>query len=387
MKRDPSVAVAVRPLRVAMVTDTYHPSANGVVRSVETTAHALRALGVDVTLFAPGTRRAPAEPGVRWVMAFESRVYPQLHLPVAPLLPTRLRRFDVLHVHTPGALGLAALVAARALGRPCVYTYHTRFEELLHFVSSSALAERGSEEVNRQVLRAASAVIAPTDAIARELRAQFEIASEVIPTGVDARFFAPHAAKGPPRFLHLGRVSPEKGLDAVLRAFPLVLRERPDARLDVAGSGPDLAGCQALARELGLAGAVRFLGFVPDEQVPATYASADVFVTASRFETQGLTVLEAMAGGCAVALADCDVFRPFVDAGAAVPFDPARPGDVARALLDALDRRDALRERGLALARTMSVETSAARLLALYQRLADAAPERRRVRRRIGWSR
>lgn len=363
-------------VRVAMVTDTYWPTANGVARSVETTSDALRELGVEVTVFAPGKRAFERRAHVKWIGAFESRVYPQLHLPVAPLLPHKLRRYDVVHVHTPGALGSAGLVAARTLGKPAVYTYHTRFEELLGFVAKGRLAEkaaeRGAQEWHRQLLKAANAIVAPTPAIARELRDVFGVDADVVPTGIPERFYR----RGPPRpvgpetrFLHLGRVSPEKGLDVVLRAFPRVRDALPGARLVVAGSGPDLARCQALAAELGLGEAVTFAGFVPDERVPQTYRDADVFVSASRFETQGLTVLEAMASGCASALAACDVFQPFADAGAAVLFDADEPADVARGMVEAAARREPLRERGRAVAEAFTVRATATRLLDLYRRL------------------
>lgn len=107
--------------------------------------------------------------------------------------------------------------------------------------------------------------------------------------------------------------------------------------------------------------------------------SADVFVTASEFETQGLTVIEAMACGAPVALADVPVFRPLVDAGAAVAFSARDPADVARGILRAHAEREALHREGARVAAASGTRASAERLLALYA--AAAAPAARQPNR------
>lgn len=364
--------------RVALVTDTYAPATNGVVRSVETTRAALERLGATVRVFAPATAsfaRVSPLPGVRFFPAWETRVYPGLHVPVLPLLPRHLEGFDVVHVHTPGPLGLAALASALKRGIPSVYTYHTRFEDLLHYLAPFRSAERVlarlAERANRKLLASVDAVVSPTPAIADELATAHGAKSHVVPKGVDLAQFQPFGATlrrrsgDGPVLLHLGRLSREKNLDAVLRALPRVAARHPGARLLVAGAGPDAARSRALASELGVADRVRFLGFVPEHELPGVYRSADVFVTASEFETQGLTVLEAMACGTPVALADVPVFRSL---GESVErFDAKDPRDVARGIERAWARRATLRARGLATAWATSTESCATRLLDVYR--------------------
>lgn len=371
------------PLRVAFATDTYAPSVNGVVRSIQTSKAALERLGVQVSVFAPGTRSLAshhAEPGVRHMPSFETSFYPNLHLSVVPLLPRDLRGFDVVHVHTPGPLGLAALAAARREGIPVVYTYHTRFDDLFQhlvpFASAERIFARAAGRLERALLERASAIVAPTEAIAEDLAARDRHA-DVIPTGVDVEVFRPVVRVGPqgsPLFLHLGRLSREKNLDAVLRAFPHVLDALPDARLLIAGTGPDETRARRLAEELGLGEHIGFLGFVPETDLPSVYQAADVYVTASRFETQGLTVLEAMACGAAVALPDVPVFRSILQRGAAVGFDEASPTDVARGMVEAYECRSELAPHGLRLARETSMRACAARLRAIYERIVGEGP-------------
>ena len=228
---------------------------------------------------------------------------------------------------------------------------------------------RGVDRLDRAIAARTRAIVAPTAAIANELAARLDARIVSVPSGVDLDQFRPMArAPQPPTFLTLGRIAREKDLEAVLRGFRLVLRDLPDARLCIGGSGPDEARCRAIARELGIE--PEWLGFVREEELAATYAQADVFVTASRFETQGLTVLEAMASGAAVALARCDLFDTFARAGAAIAFDAARAEDVARGMVEAYERRADLASVGLRIARRFSTEASARQLLALYAGLA-----------------
>lgn len=367
-------------LRVLQVTDTHHPATNGVVRAIDTSRVALERLGVHVAIIAPGTRALPPLPQLRRVPSLETSVYPGLHLAVRPVTPAMVRGFDVVHVHTPGPLGLSALWAASRAGVPAVYTYHTRFDDLVRQgirrpgIQRALL--RGLDRLDRAIAARTRAIVAPTSPIATELADRLEARIASIPSGVDLDQFRPMARTRPqaPTFLTLGRLAREKDVEAILRAFPLVLAALPAARLRIAGSGPDAPRLRNIVRELGLSANVEWLGFVPEDDLARTYAQADVFVSASRFETQGLTVLEAMACGAAVALADCEVFAPFARSGAAALFDATRSEAIARVLLQAYDGRDELARAGLRFARRSSTEASARRLLALYAGLAATSP-------------
>lgn len=361
-------------MRVVHVTDTHLPTTNGVVRSIETSRAELVDLGASIQVIAPGTRtmRRGGVTGIRHVPGFESSAYPGFHLAVRPVVPSMLRGADVVHVHTPGPLGLSALVSARRAGIPTVFSWHTRFEDVVaqsvRSTHARSLALAGLGALETAIARRVERFVAPTEAIAEELRGRFDVPVAVVATGVDLARFRPMAREtsGGPRFLTLGRVAREKNIEALLRAFPRVLRDLPTARLVVAGDGPDAVRCRATALRLGIGDAVEWLGFVDEDALARTYASADVFVTASRFETQGLTVLEAMASGNAAAVASCAVFLPLVERGAALAFCPDDAESVGRAMVRAYEQRATLGRIALRIARETSVKACARRLLAVY---------------------
>lgn len=368
--------------RVLVVTDTYAPAVNGVVRSIVAAKEAFERNGHPLDVIAPGTRavaRAHPEPRVSWLPAMETRVYPGLHIGLAPVRARHLDGFGVVHVQTPGPLGVSAARAARAAGIPYVYTYHTRFDRLIAHLASSAAARRAASaiaaRVESRLIRHAARVIAPSRAIADELAREHRVEADVAPTGVDvARFHPPHARRcDAPTFLHVGRLSPEKNLDAILRALPHVLQAEPRATLRVVGDGPSASRARRLADALGVAPATRFLGHVDDARLALEYQHADVYVSASTFETQGLTVLEALACGTPAALAACDVFQPVVDAGAATAFDPEAPRAVAAAMLEARAQRPRLARAALRVARAHSTAAFAARLQHIYASAARGA--------------
>jgi glycosyltransferase involved in cell wall biosynthesis len=119
-----------------------------------------------------------------------------------------------------------------------------------------------------------------------------------ISNGVDLKKFRPvKVRKTGKTLLHVGRIGYEKNIDVILKAFKLLLKKDSSARLVIAGRGPDLEKLKSYARRLGIDKSTRFLGPVAHDSLPKLYSSADVFVTASTIETEGLVILEAMACG------------------------------------------------------------------------------------------
>src|SRR5256712_703963 len=175
------------------------------------------------------------------------------------------------------------------------------------------LLERGLRFYLRIFLRKTHGVVVPSRAILEEILALSPSAkiADVIPTGVDTDRFRPDISgqgvrtkwglNGNDVILHVGRVAPEKNLTTLIHAFPKVLESNPDTKLMIVGTGPYMEKYYDLVRHLGLAGDVIFTGFVPDADLPKYYAAADAFAIASKFETQGLVVLEALASGRPVA--------------------------------------------------------------------------------------
>lgn len=393
-------------MRVLMVSDVYFPRINGVSTAIQTYRETLAAHGIDVSLVAPdygdGCRAA-------WIRRVPARPVPRD--PEDRLLHWRAlndavraavaQGCDLVHVQTPFLAHYAAHGAARRAGLPLIATYHTLFEEYLQhyapFVPAGWL-RHAARRFSRSQCNALDAVIVPSQAIHRRL-VDYGVRAplHVLPTGIPLRRFADGECEERDAFrarhgiaatrpvaLYVGRVAHEKNLEFLLDAAALARESLPELLLLIAGEGPALAALRASAQARGLGGSVQFLGYLDRQhELPACYAAADAFVFASRTETQGLVLLEAMAAGLPVvalaAMGTTDILG--ARRGALVPDDnpSAFALDLVRLLRNGeLHRRLAAEARRYA--GEWSDETLAGRLAALYRGIAERHGERRGAR-------
>ncbi|MGM0823908.1 MAG: glycosyltransferase [Pseudomonadota bacterium] len=309
-------------MKILMVSDVYFPRINGVSTSIASFRGALERMGHTVILICPTypvgqvddprvirirSRQVPGDPEDRMVS------YRDL-LALTPKLADAA--FDLIHIHTPFTAHYAGIALGRRLGLPVVATYHTLFEEYLHqyihWLPRGWLrfaARRLSVHQCQQV----DALVAPSQAMQQTLaRYGVTTPTQVIPTGLALESFChpqessnfrayynlPEDAR---LLLYVGRAAFEKNVDFLIDMLPGVLAEHPATRLIITGEGPARDALVQRAQDVGVAGAVLFLGYL-DRSGPlqAAYRAADVFVFASRTETQGLVLLEAMALGTPV---------------------------------------------------------------------------------------
>ncbi|MBT2773722.1 glycosyltransferase [Halomonas sp. ISL-60] len=312
-------------MNILMISDVYFPRVNGVSTSIASFRGALERLGHSVTLICPDyplgqvdepgvmrirSRRIPGDPEDRMMR------YRDL-LALTPQLSDKA--FDLIHVHTPFTAHYAGVALGRRLGIPVVATYHTLFEEYVHHYIRwlprhwlRLAAQRLSVHQCQQL----SALIAPSQAMQQALnRYGVTTPTTVIATGLalesfchtqgaqhESDFRAHYGLSQEARLLlYVGRAAFEKNIDFLIDMLPKVLAEHPTTRLIITGEGPAHDSLVQRAQEVGVADAVLFLGYL-DRSGPlqAAYRAADVFVFASRTETQGLVLLEAMASGTPV---------------------------------------------------------------------------------------
>lgn len=277
----------------------------------------LEGLGHEVFVFAPAPKEdKDREPGVQYFRSVSFRRYQGYRVPLFPSNKSELvdkLKIDVIHNHGLAFMALRSMFAGRTLKLPVVTTWHTNVNEALGYYNFSGIPDdvvlRLMWIYLRSLLRRSEAVIAPTEVIKSDLLGHVPSIRrvEVIPTGVDLRRFRPgldpgvildrYGLRGKKVILHLGRIAMEKNMDLVLRGFAKFSSRDPQLRLVVAGEGPAKAYHMNQAQEMGISDKVVFTGFVNDEELPLFYSACDVFTIASRFETQGLVVLEAMACG------------------------------------------------------------------------------------------
>ena len=379
-------------MKIALFTDTYLPAVDGVVTSVLATRRQLLADGHEVVVFAPEDpkRRGTNEAGTVYVRAKEFRTYPGYRLAMFPGREVDLVKdyeIDVIHSHGVGFVGVKGLWAAWQARIPIVQTFHTMIQDTLPFYSPFGLnlhlLERGLRLYLRIFLRKCQGVVVPSRAILDEILALSPEATiaDVIPTGVDPDRFRPDVSgqsirnrwglNGHDVVLHVGRVAPEKNLGTLINAFRAVKEVNPDAKLLIVGSGPYLEKYYDMVRHLDLSGEVIFTGFVPDADLPRYYAAADAFAIASKFETQGLVVLEALASGRPVAGADYRAIPEFVRDGVnGALFAPNDVQGCADAILRCLGGRDSMGPAARESALPFSITRCTRRLEDLYTRLA-----------------
>lgn len=309
-------------MRILYISDVYFPRINGVSTSIRTFRRELQARGHDVIVVAPeytATAAAVEEGLVR----VASRSIPRdpedrlMRRDALRELPARFgaQKFDLVHIQTPFAAHYAGLRIARELAVPCVATYHTFFEEYLyHYVpfAPRALMRALAREFSRRQGNQLDALIVPSRAMLAALTG-YGVRSPmtVLPTGLrlcelaggdGAAFRKLHGiAAERPLLVHIGRIAFEKNIDFLLGMLRKVRERYPDALLLIAGEGPALPHLRSVVHRLGLDANVMFVGYLDRASALLDcFRAGDVFVFASRTETQGLVLLEAMALGVPV---------------------------------------------------------------------------------------
>src|SRR5438270_2197521 len=310
-------------VRVLFVSDVYFPRVNGVSTSIRTFRQDLASTGIDTCRVAPSYAApdAPrAEHGVLRVPATKVPRDPEDRRMGWRALTRALDalpggRFDLVHIHPPFIAHYAGVRLSRRADTPAIATYHTFFEEYLHHympLVPAPLARFLARSFSRSQCAAVHALIAPSEQM-RAVLTGYGVTTpiHVVPTGLaadrfrpgDGRAFRARAGIDAGRALvtYIGRVAHEKNIGFLLRMFREVIRSVPGALLVIAGEGPAREALRQQAGHLGLAEHVHFAGYLErDSALLDCYAAADVFVFASRTETQGLVLLEAMAQGTPV---------------------------------------------------------------------------------------
>lgn len=315
-------------LHIAMFTNVYLPTTNGVVTSVRSFRQGLLERGHTVYVLAPHATE-PYGPDERFIFRYPavelSRQRYPLTLPVSPFIDLLLPCLapDVLHAHHPIMLGRVAARKSRSLGVPLVFTYHTRYQEYSHYVKGvpDSLVKEMLESWLANFMRKCHHVIVPSESIRDLLEVTYGISSRisVVPTGVDrGRFGQLDREQARQRLgwpdedvvvVSVGRLAREKNWELLLLSFGQAVKGTEAARLVAIGGGEEQARLEALAAELGIADRVAFTGALPPESIPTYLAASDIFCFASVTETQGLVTLEAMASGLPVVAVDASGTR------------------------------------------------------------------------------
>lgn len=303
-------------MRILLATDLYSPAVNGVVTSTISLKQSLEDLGHDVRVLTLADEGyIDVVHNIYAVSAFNiNKIYPGARVKFfkdrSILGNIILWEPDLIHTQSEFSTFRMAKYIAQYLNIPIVHTYHTIYEDYTHYFSPSKKTGRKIvSALSKKLLDDVEAVITPTGKVEKMLKG-YGVSQpiSVIPTGIQLNKFHhsfPVAERAALRnrynipkdaflLLSLGRLGKEKNIEELLYFLSLI---KFDIYFLIVGDGPNRDHLMEYTKELGLEKQVVFVGMIDPDEVPIYYQMANLFVSASSSETQGLTYLEALASG------------------------------------------------------------------------------------------
>jgi 1,2-diacylglycerol 3-alpha-glucosyltransferase len=304
-------------MKIGLFTEAYYPIISGVSVSVDNLAIELSKLGHEVIIFTNKHERAKKEDRVIRFNAMRLPFKGMREYRIAKVTNKMIKEvmalnLDIVHCHTEFTMGRLGMKVAKRQNLPIVHTYHTMYEDYVHFISKfltwplKPLAIRlGLHFANRS-----NAVIFPTNKVAEKFKQYgYKKAYHIIPTGIYIDRFQEskldpvklekikkdHKQSGL-HLIYVGRVSREKNLDELFRTYKeLIHTHNLKCHLTIVGDGPDLSHYKDYVNKNNLEDKITFLGMISPLEVGYYYHIGDLFINFSQTETQGLTFIEAIA--------------------------------------------------------------------------------------------
>lgn len=327
-------------MRIGIFTDTYPPYINGVSTSISMLESALRKKGHDVYIITVNPEdlsynfenndRIIRIPGIP-IGIYDYRlsgIYP-----IRAVNKIKEWNLDVIHSHTEFGVGTFARIIAKQLDIPLVHTYHTMYEDYVHYITHGYF-DTPSKKIVEYLTKfycdkTATELIVPTEKTYRLFKEKYQYDRNVhiIPTGIEVEKFYKEKLNmkkiesikkdlninsNDIIILSVGRIAEEKSIDFLIENHKEIIKEKKNCKLLIVGDGPDFEKYVNLTTELSLQNNVIFTGKIPWKEIKNYYGMADIFVTASHTETQGLTVIEAMASSTPVVALNDESFQKVV---------------------------------------------------------------------------
>jgi len=310
-------------MRIGIFTETYTPYISGLVTSEVMLKNALEKQGHEVYVVTANLESFKYEydekkrilkiPGVPTGI-YDSRL--TSIYPVKAVNKIKSWNLDVIHSQTEFAIGTFARLFAKQYNIPLVHTYHTLYEDYVHYITKGYF-NKSSKKIVEYLTKfycdtTATELIVPTNKIYKLFteKYKFERNIHIIPTGIEVeRFYKENQKEEDIELLKkelkinkkdfvllfVGRLAEEKNVEFLIHSQSELVKKHKNIKLIIVGDGPDKEKYENYAKELGLDGNVIFTGKVAWQDMPIYYHIADIFTTASKTETQGLTIIEAMA--------------------------------------------------------------------------------------------
>ena len=327
-------------MRIGLFTDSYVPSVNGVITSVETLKKALEQKGHTVYIVTVGqdskTYDYNEKERILKIPGIPLGIYDYRMSSIYPLkVMNKIKSWnlDLIHSHTELSMGIFARLFAKQYNIPLVHTYHTMYKDYTWYVSRNVkFFDMGCKKAVEYISKfycdnTADAFIVPTVKTYHLFRDEYHYDKDIyiVPTGLDAsRFYKENSDKlkvtrlrrylGYKRkdfvMLFVGRLAQEKNVTFL---FDIIEKTKnKNVKLLIVGYGPDEDKYKKEVKERGIEDRIKFTGKVAWVDMPNYYHVSNAFITASTTETQGLTVIEALAASLPVICIDDDAFKSVV---------------------------------------------------------------------------
>lgn len=330
-------------MRIGLFTDTYPPFINGVSTSVAMLKRALEQQGHTVYVVTVSNNALKHEydekERILKVAGIPIGIYDYRLSSIYPVtLINKMKKWDldIIHSHTEFGVGILARLFAKQFNIPLVHTYHTLYEDYTHYITHGYF-EKSSKKIVEYLTKfycdkTANELIVPTNKIYSLFKEKYNFTKNIhiIPTGIEVdRFYEENINKKEVEslkkklglkknnftILFVGRLAEEKNVEFLINVHKKLVEYDNDIKLLIVGDGPDKEKYEQLSKSLGLEENIIFNGKAAWEEIPVYYHACNVFATASTTETQGLTVIEAMAAGVPPLCIDDDSFKGTVTDG------------------------------------------------------------------------
>lgn len=326
-------------MRIGIFTESYPPLVNGVSTSIVMLQRALEKQGHEVFIITVGENKKYhlEENGkiLRLPSVNIAHLYDYKFTSVYPIKAINIIKkmnLDVIHTNIEFTIGMFARVVSVQLGIPLVHTYHTKWEDYTHYVTKNI---KVLDKISKEAVKYLSVffadtttteLIVPTKKIYDLFKEKYKVKKNIhiVPTGIETyRFYKENFnskdINGLRKFIGLkkkdyvilivARLAKEKSIDRLIINHKELIEKHPDIKLVIVGDGPDADKLKELATDIGIKDNVIFTGKISLNDVPMYYQLADIFVTASTTETQGLTVVEAMSASVPVVAINDESFK------------------------------------------------------------------------------
>ncbi|HCX28027.1 MAG TPA: hypothetical protein DHI91_02720 [Candidatus Portnoybacteria bacterium] len=384
-------------MRIAIFSDTFFPQINGVTTTVYQSAKSLTKLGHEVMIFTVAPDAAKyIDPDIKNLAivslpSVPALIYPSLRftLPLGFSL-NKLRKFkpDIIHSHTPLSVGWEAVMCSKFFKIPLVGTHHTFYDDYLkHIKLDYKWGKKFSWKSTVGYYNRCNLVLSPTQSLADALKEQgLKKPVVILQNSIDTNLFRPATEAGAKEqlkhqygifgasLIFEGRLSYEKSIDQVIKAFVLMLKKMSELKLMLVGDGPERKNLEKLAEKLKIKDSVIFTGLLPyGEKIVEAYQASDIYITASKSENMPVAILEAMGCGLPIIAVKerglAELVKENINGFFAKTDDPS---DIAQKTLDLLNKPELLKkfsEASRVLARQYSHEQIAVTLEDLYKKL------------------